>query len=115
MSFVGKILVVFQFVLAVLFVAFAGVVYTAHMNWRDDSIKKQGQITRLQADKSTAEQALESAKSAFNAQKVELDQTIAQLDAARKGLEQQVAQMKKENGDLQVARKTASEQAVIAG
>ena len=38
MSFVGKILVVVQLVLSVLFMAFAGAVQSAHVNWRPISL-----------------------------------------------------------------------------
>ena len=50
MHFTGKILVVFQAVLSVVFMAMAGAVYTAHMNWRDEAVKRQ-----VRLDKKTAE------------------------------------------------------------
>jgi hypothetical protein len=115
MSFVGKILIVFQVVLSVIFMAFAGAVYTAHMNWRDyagSQKKLLADKTREFNDKSTE---LETTKMALAAKLTAAEQKAAELDATRKGLAQDVERLKKESGDLQVARKTASEQSLIAG
>ena len=49
MSFVGKILVVVQLVLSVLFMSFAAAVNSAHVNWRKETIKAQDQVKKVQA------------------------------------------------------------------
>lgn len=114
MSFVGKILVVIQFVLSICFVAFAGVVYTAHMNWRAEALKQKAAATKLQQDLSDAQQAWNNTEKNLNARIVASDQKAQEVAEEKRGLQQQVDQMKKENGDLQVARKSAAEQTVIA-
>ena len=73
MSFVGKILVVIQFVLSICFVAFAGVVYTAHMNWRDEAKKQQAAATKLQKDLSDKQSEMDNAKRDLNAKIVAAD------------------------------------------
>lgn len=115
MSFVGKILVVFQLVLSVIFMAFAGAVYTAHMNWRDEAAKQK----KLVAEKTTAlsnrETELQNVRTELTAKLTAAIQNAEQIEATRKGLAQQVETLKKETGNLQVARQTASTQALIAG
>ncbi|MFM7160711.1 MAG: hypothetical protein ACKO3P_10095, partial [Planctomycetaceae bacterium] len=41
MSFFGKILVLLQLALSILFLMFAGAVYTNHINWKTETEKKQ--------------------------------------------------------------------------
>lgn len=114
MHFVGKILVVLLLILSVLFMAFAGVVYKTHMNWRDET-DKQKKAAKASADALSAKET-EMAR-AINEmdQKVKLaDQKAAQVDADNRGLQATVAKLQKDNNELSVARKTASEQAMIA-
>lgn len=61
MSFVGKILVVVQLVLSVLFMALAGAVFATHQNWKDKYTKQaedlkgaQKSVTDTLAEKETA-------------------------------------------------------------
>jgi hypothetical protein len=48
MSFVGKMLIVLQVVLSVVFMAFAGAVYTAQTNWKKQHDTLQTQVNQLQ-------------------------------------------------------------------
>ncbi|QDT38498.1 hypothetical protein [Stratiformator vulcanicus] len=50
MTFVGKILIVVQLVLSVCFMAFAGAVYTAELNWRKDAETLQTQVDSLNTE-----------------------------------------------------------------
>lgn len=115
MSFVGKILVVFQLVLSLLFMAFAGVVYTAHMNWRNEALKQQGLLATANknlGDKTgELETAMRDASEKILAAEQKAEKTLVDI----RGLQQEVARLKAENGDLQVARTTSSQQALIAG
>ncbi len=115
MHFVGKILVVCLFVLSVLFMAFAGVVYNTHMSWRTEAAKQK----KLAADNDSALRAKETEMARAIAdmdQKVKAaENRAAQLDADNRGLQQQVAKLQKDNGNLQIAAKTAGEQAAIFG
>lgn len=114
MSFVGKILVVIQLVLSVMFMAFAGAVYTAHLKWRDEALKQKAAVAQGDKKRADLETEISKIKAESAAKLTAADQLAAQLDAARKGLEADVARLKKESGDLQVARKTASGQSLIA-
>ena len=51
MSFVGKILVVVQLVLSVLFMALAGAVFSVHQNWKD---KYDKQVILVEGVENTA-------------------------------------------------------------
>ena len=53
MNFVGKILVVVQVTLSLMFMAFAGAVYTAQQNWRTAALDAQKAQTQAAADLST--------------------------------------------------------------
>ena len=44
MNLVGKIFVVFIFVMACVFMAFAMAVYTAQRNWRDEVMRPQNEV-----------------------------------------------------------------------
>ncbi len=70
MTFVGKILVVMHLLFSVLFMAFAGAVFTAQKNWRADSEAKATQLAKAQADlrdASTQLQDLQNQKAAAEA------------------------------------------------
>lgn len=115
MHFVGKILVILLFVLSIFFMAFAGVVYNAQMNWRAEAIKQKDNATKISKQLSDAEQQMTAEKNGWD-QKVKTAEGNAQaLDAANRGLQAEVARLKKEVTDYAVARKTAGEQATISG
>src|SRR5262245_33046621 len=115
MHFVGKILVVVMLVLSIMFMMLAGAVYTAHMNWRTEADKQKKAAADAMAKHGDVQTQIEAVKRELTAKLTAAEQNAAHLDAARKGLEQDVTRLRKEVGDLGVARKTASEQALIAG
>jgi hypothetical protein len=53
MSFLGKILIVAQVVLSLLFMCAAGAVFTSHVGWRDEFNKKDADYKNLQATHAT--------------------------------------------------------------
>jgi chromosome segregation ATPase len=115
MHFVGKILVVLLFVLSIFFMAFAGVVYNAQMNWRVEAQKQKAAVDKVTRDLNDTRQQMEAEKTAMD-QKVKTAEGIAQgLDAANRGLQTDLERLKKEVNDYAIARKTSGEQAVIAG
>src|SRR5579863_4022829 len=114
MHLVGKILVVLLLILSVLFMAFSGVVYKTHMNWRDETAKQQ-KLAKAKSDELAAKETEMTRAINEMDKKVKLaDQKAAQVDADNRGLQATVAKLQKDNGELSVARKTASEQAMIA-
>lgn len=62
MSYVGKILVVVQVVMSLLFMAFAGAVYTTHANWRKKFDDSQKQLASAQSQARDAKAELETAR-----------------------------------------------------
>ena len=90
MSFLGKVLVIVHLVLSVMFMAFAGAVYTAHTNWK---------TTADNATKATAA-ANSKAQADIAAIQTELDQLkqkYAELDNTKTALEGQVTNLTAEN------------------
>lgn len=115
MHFVGKILVVLQLVLSVLFMAFAAVVYNVHETWRAKATTLQATITKQTSDLNKATQDFQAFKGVMEAQVKAADDKAKGLDAQYQGQLAEVARLKKEGADLAVARKTAAEQASVAG
>lgn len=62
MSYVGKILVVVQVVLSLLFMAFAGAVFSMHQNWQSKYNAEKETTARLQSNVQEVQQQLELAR-----------------------------------------------------
>ena len=73
MSFFGKLLIVFQVVLSFCFMAFAGAVYTAQLNWKSKAEASSKQV--------------EDARSQANVEKTQLNATISELQNQKAALE----------------------------
>jgi len=98
MSFLGKMLVVMHLVLSVIFMAFAGAVYTSQANWRAAHANMKKQL----------EQAQQKAQSDLAAMQTELDQVKqkqAQLENDKTMLEGQVTGLKDDNTRLDADNK----------
>ncbi len=86
MTFVGKVLVGVQLIMSVCFLAFAGAVFTAQTNWRQDAttardeLKKQQDKYRLDFEKFNAE--MTAVKTERDNQKSRAEGTQSQLTAA---------------------------------
>lgn len=115
MNFVGKILVVLIVIMSVLFMAFAGAVYTAEMNWMIEANKHKKTVQELQAKLSDKETEFTNAKRERDATVAALNDRAAQIEVLQKTAEQERDRLKKEVADLQVARNTVGQQAQIAG
>ena len=114
MHFVGKILVVLLLILSVVFMAFAGVVYNAQLNWREETNKQKKLVTERTKELGDTRAEFDRFKNEMDL-KVKLANGKAEdADLINRGLAAKGAQLQKENGDLAVARKTAAEQAMIA-
>ncbi len=80
MTFVGKLLVVVQLVLAVCFMAFAGAVYTAETNWRDKAVAAQDQAAQAQRNASDLTAQLQQTEQELGGQIEQLNMQVALLD-----------------------------------
>src|SRR4029077_13237946 len=115
MHFVGKILVVLQLILSIVFMAFAGVVYNAHISWRKEALTQKDNVAKVTKDLNDTRADLDRVKTETT-QKVQVAEgKMLTAEAAYKGSEAKVAQLTKELADVQIAQKTSSQQALIAG
>jgi hypothetical protein len=114
MQFVGKILVILVLILSVMFMAFAGVVFNAQISWRAEAQRQMGLLEKETAKHKDDLADFATFKNDMNAKLVAATQQAAQVEAANKGLLADADRLKKEVGDLSVARKTATEQSLIA-
>jgi hypothetical protein len=114
MNFVGKLLVLFVFVLSICFMAFAGAVYSAHMNWRTEAEKQK----KVAADRATElnDKSAEWERKLAEMTKQVKDATdkAGELLESNKTLSSQVEELKKEKNDLSLARESSSKQSEIA-
>ena len=62
MNVVGKILVVVQIVLSVMFMALAGAVFTAQQNWKEAAQSARDQATKVSNELSQIRQQFEQAR-----------------------------------------------------
>ncbi|QDV21379.1 hypothetical protein Pan153_60670 [Gimesia panareensis] len=115
MSFVGKVLVVVQVVLSVCFMGFAGAVFTAQTNWRNESLKLKDNVASLQ--KSMNE--LESEYSNYKTDKTkEVNDAKSQAELAKAANEALTAKIKEKQNDLDTVsaeRDTSVAQAETTG
>jgi hypothetical protein len=88
MSFLGKILVVFQLVASIIFMIFAAGVYQSHVKWRDAYNTQKGLTTKAQAELNTEKGAHEKTKRDFE-QQVLAANTVAQETQAKLTLAEQ--------------------------
>ncbi|QDT94396.1 coiled-coil domain-containing protein [Gimesia algae] len=97
MSFVGKVLVVVQVVLSICFMGFAGAVFTAQSNWRNESLKLKDNVASLQ--KSMNE--LESEHNNELTEKTkELNKAKSEAETAKAANEGLVAQLQTKVNEL---------------
>ncbi len=114
MNAVGKMLVVLQLCLSLLFVCFAGAVYSLQGRWRDDAEKAQAQIRQLQNDMDSAreehQRALDEAVRLREEAEEERDSLREQLASA----EERAATAEALNADLRQERDKAIAENILA-
>lgn len=84
MTFVGKILVVLHLVLAVVFMGFAGAIYTAQVNWRTAKENTQKQLDVAKKELVEKSTALTQAADAAAKKEADLQQQVTQLTGEKK-------------------------------
>lgn len=118
MTSVGKILVVLQVVLSLLFMGFAGAVFTAQTSWKSEAKKHQDSASKTTAQLRQAEELAQKDKADLTGQlKAQTDKADA-ADALATGLkeknaalEQQLAASRTEFENAQALAKIAGEEA----
>lgn len=111
MTFVGKIFVVLQLVLSVCFMAFAGAVYTAETNWREEAGNLNEQIAQIRQQLNEANQAMEKYKTTTTTTINDLKEDKALLGGQKETLS---AQLARAEDDLQAARASVDQQTALA-
>jgi hypothetical protein len=106
MSYVGKILVVVQVVLSLLFMSFAGAVFAIHQNWRTKHDNVQKQLTTADTNLRSVQEELTNARREFDA-KLAQAQTEAQQAVARNAtLTAQLAALQERTNNLEQQRQS---------
>ncbi|MBA3312478.1 MAG: hypothetical protein M3552_09555 [Planctomycetota bacterium] len=111
MTFVGKLLVVVQLVLAVCFMAFAGAVFTAETNWRDKATQLQVDVQKARDDANAATAQQQQLQTDLGGQVEQLGQKVALLDGQLKQTSDQLSRTQQE---LQDARTAVDRQTAVA-
>jgi len=111
MTFVGKILVIVIMAFALLFLGISTVVFTTATDWKKETEKQRGEVTKLQTKNRDATAALDAskkdlaaAKTAHELAKKELDNRIAALETDTKRLQDEITQSRT---SLEVAQQNA--------
>ena len=94
MTFIGKMLIVVQLVLSLLFMAFAGAVFTVEQNWKQ-------QFTDKDQDLKTEQDFHKSTQNTFNEYKNVNSAKVAELDTLSKKRLSDFTREKKRAEDLQ--------------
>ncbi len=106
MSYVGKVLVVLQVILSVLFMTFAGAVYTMHQNWRAKYLQTDQTLKTSQTSLAEAREQLATERRDFETKLAEETQRANTLDARGKTLDVQVKELTSRIAQLQEQRAT---------
>ncbi|MCA9044181.1 MAG: hypothetical protein KDA69_07675 [Planctomycetaceae bacterium] len=106
MSYVGKILVVIQVIMSVLFMAFAGAVFQMHQNWQSKHAATQKMLTDRDAELSAAQDELAKAKRDFAVELERKSKEAVDYQAQAKGFETQLGVMNERNNLLEQQRDT---------
>ncbi|MEZ5943365.1 MAG: hypothetical protein R3C18_18370 [Planctomycetaceae bacterium] len=106
MSYVGKILVVVQVIMSVLFMAFAGAVFQMHQNWKGRHDGVAAQLSDRTSELSAAQDELAKAKTDLNAKIQVAEQRAVDFQAKAKGFETQLGVMNERNNLLEQQRDT---------
>jgi hypothetical protein len=114
MSFVGKILVVVQLVLSVLFMSFAAAVNSAHVNWRKETIKAQDQVKKVQSELGDEKQAREKDLAQFKTDGEKFEARAVTAEEKNVALEDALKKAQEEIKNSQQEAAVANEQAQVA-
>lgn len=106
MSFVGKILVVVQMIMSVLFMAFAGAVFAIHVNWKAQYEAAQTQLDSTRQSLTAAQEELTTAKRDFETRLSDETTRANQFQARNTVLQQQVAALQDQQNTYEQQRDT---------
>ena len=114
MTFLGKILVVVQLVLSVLFVGFAAAVYNYHINWQTQANALTQQLNQARGEIRTVQAELDDVRTQTQAQLKQETDRANTLQAENTALEQQLALLNQDLQNVRTERDTLLAEAAIA-
>lgn len=114
MTTVGKILVVLHLVLSVMFMAFAGAVFTAQKNWRNTALANAKQLSAANTKLKDQLAEFEREKTATAAQISGLNDQVTKLTGEKAALSTQVLTLDADNKRLQTANDAVDDQSKLA-
>lgn len=114
MTTVGKILVVLHLVLSVMFMAFAGAVFTAQRNWMKDSAEKAKQLAAVNAKLKDQQSEFERERTDLTTKNDGLKDQVTRLTGEKAALTTQVMTLQTDNEKLTAANDIQSDQAKLA-
>lgn len=106
MSYVGKILIVVQVVMSLLFMAFAGAVFAIHQNWKGKHDAVQSTLEETQRSRDVLQEELTTARREFQAQLDTETQRANEFRAQNEGLNNRIATLQEQNNLLEQQRAT---------
>lgn len=113
MTTVGKILVVLHLVLSIMFMAFAGAVFTAQKNWRTTALAAQASLTKANTKLKDQLAEFERERTDTKANTDKLNDQIMKLTAEKGTLTTQVLALTTDNERLQLANDQVEGQAQL--
>ncbi|MEI8380850.1 MAG: hypothetical protein WCJ09_12020 [Planctomycetota bacterium] len=113
MTTVGKILVVLHLVLSIMFMAFAGAVFTAQKNWRKTAEATAGQLAKAKASANDQRTEFERERTDTAAKVAELNDQVLKLTGEKGALFKQSTDLQADNNRLQTAIDAVGQQAEL--
>lgn len=114
MNFVGKILVVVQVVFALCFMAFAGAVFTAQTNWKEEAASLEENLNQTQQELQGRISTLQKDKQQLESQVADLEDNIRKLEGNNEGLQQELTIAKQDLERTKSERDQALQEAELA-
>src|SRR5689334_22319035 len=103
MTFVGRILIVVHLFLSVFFMALAGAVYTAHVNWMNKANTVSKTLATRDTELRSAKDEIERVKTAAAAQYAELNNKYNALEGKVNNLQNDNATLVADNKQVKTA------------
>jgi hypothetical protein len=114
MTTVGKILVVLHLVLSVMFMAFAGAVFTAQKNWRNTALAHEKALKTANTKLKDQQEAFDRERTETKAKADRSDDEIVKLTNEKTALTTRVLKLEGDNQTLQLANDKLNDQNVLA-
>ncbi len=106
MSFVGKILVVVQLVLSVLFMALAGAVFSVHTTWKAKYVTQTTALDGAQKDVSNMRSELDAVRQSSQKSVDDAKAQVGQLSEQVQNLTTEITALRKKNNEDQLELQT---------